>query len=334
MTLDEEDDIVCTLENVSLIEPRPYFALSYCWGDPRVTERIRLGEGTAIVTTSLARGHSSCTEVTALHGQICKVCKIMGGRCVYQSKRRSRAKPIDKKNILQIYSRAKEVFSWVGSLHPRILSSGAHLALDSLSDWATDFDVARDPLVREAATALFGEQYWRRVWVIQEITVASKVTILYGDHRFRWNDVAAVLREVQRTQIDSKKSAFTSAGHGAMHLLQFRDQYTGRKSISLLNAMVWSRSALASDPRDKTFALLGLCYDGSLFVPVPNYKQSLRTIIADMSRAIMSVHKSLDLVCIKGVGDPNPMKDLPSWTPNWPSVWSGNLTIQEEQMAY
>jgi hypothetical protein len=56
MTLDEEDDIVYTLENVSLIEPRPYFALSYCWGDPRVTERIRLGEGTVIVTASLVRG--------------------------------------------------------------------------------------------------------------------------------------------------------------------------------------------------------------------------------------------------------------------------------------
>jgi hypothetical protein len=95
------------------------------------------------------------------------------------------------------------VFSWVGSLHPRILSLGAHLALESLSDWATDFDVARDPLVREAATALFGEQYWRRVWVIQEITVASKVTILYGDHRFRWNDVVAVLRQLQATQNDS-----------------------------------------------------------------------------------------------------------------------------------
>jgi hypothetical protein len=65
-------------------------------------------------------------------------------------------------------------------------------------------------------------------------------------------------------------------------------------------------------PARQKFCSTRSCYDGSLFVPVPNYKQSLRTIIADMSRTIMSVHKSLDLVCIKGVGDPNPMKDLPS----------------------
>lgn len=38
---------------------------------------------------------------------------------------------------------------------------------------------------------LFSEDYWARVWVTQEITVAPIVTVLYGGLHFAWKDVAA-----------------------------------------------------------------------------------------------------------------------------------------------
>jgi hypothetical protein len=89
----------------------------------------------------------------------------------------------------QIYSRAEEVFSWVGSgsrhagvLDPTMLRSiqrSFGILLESPANLSLDID-------QENALAMFfSEEYWRRVWVIQEITVAAKVTVLYGKHNWR-----------------------------------------------------------------------------------------------------------------------------------------------------
>ena len=48
-------DIECSLENVTQFntDPRPYAALSYCWGDASVTRPIKLNGDTFYVTTNL-----------------------------------------------------------------------------------------------------------------------------------------------------------------------------------------------------------------------------------------------------------------------------------------
>ncbi|KAN0098383.1 hypothetical protein V8E51_014046 [Hyaloscypha variabilis] len=140
--------------------------------------------------------------------------------------------------------------------------------------------------------------------------------------------LAPALRQLS-TRYDSTAA---EAAEGVVHLLKFRDGYTGRNLISLFDALVWSRRALATDPRDKIFALLGLCHDGATFVPVPNYKQGLGTTIADMSRAMMSLNKSLDCIYLRGAKNLSVTQNLPSWAPNWPSIWSNKLTVQEEDI--
>jgi hypothetical protein len=117
----------------------------------------------------------------------------------------------------------------------------------------------------------------------------------------------------------------------AMHLLQFRQNFqVERKPISLLDAMKWSTRTLATDPRDKIFALLGMCHDGTAFVPIPNYKQPLETIIVEISKAMIRLNRSLDLVVLKGnQWQKKEMGTLPSWVPDWPKIWSGGMTHQE-----
>ena len=47
--------------------------------------------------------------------------------------------------------------------------------------------------VLQALERFFDEEYWKGVWIIQEIMVVSKVRILYGELDFPWDDVASVL---------------------------------------------------------------------------------------------------------------------------------------------
>jgi hypothetical protein len=39
---DEEEDtpIICSMEHISLINPKPYITLSYCWGNPDITNSM------------------------------------------------------------------------------------------------------------------------------------------------------------------------------------------------------------------------------------------------------------------------------------------------------
>jgi len=169
----------------------------------------------------------------------------------------------------------------------------------------------------------FSNAYWRRVWVIQEVTVATKATVLCGTCEIPWDDVATILTKWRKTpeSVPLGKRSYLKA----MHLVDFRDRFrVKREPISLLDAMRWSYQTEATDPRDKIFALLGICHDGATYVPVPNYKQPLEEIIADMSRAMMSYDRSLDLMCLKWSSLDEDGK-FPSWTPNWANLWSGSL---------
>jgi hypothetical protein len=50
-----------------------------------------------------------------------------------------------------------------------------------------------------------------------------------------------------------------------------------------------------------------------------------------MSKAMITRYMSLDLICLKGVGlKPELCTEIPTWALNWPKLWSGTLTIQEE----
>jgi hypothetical protein len=92
-----------------------------------------------------------------------------------------------------------------------------------------------------------------------------------------------------------------------------------------------SHHTLAIDPQDKIFALLGLCHDDPAVVPLPNYKQPLETIIANMTWSMMNPSRSLDLMRVKGT-TPQKALRLPSWIPDLMDVWTHHFTIQEANL--
>jgi hypothetical protein len=184
---------------------------------------------------------------------------------------------------VQIYSKAEKVLAWVGPLPGKVtppttvenlskmqtLESLRNLALDATS--SSGSNLVRNGKERSGAIELppwtaasegqwnslrsfFNEEYWKRVWIIQEITVASNVRVLYGDLDFLWEDVAAVLSVL----ISSPAQGADRRDLAASHLLKFREHFFDfNKPISLFQAMAWTLHTKATDPRDKIFALLG-----------------------------------------------------------------------------
>jgi len=340
----DHSELRCSLEHVSLIDPGPFIALSYCWGDPRITKSINLGGHRVEITSNL---DSALRAVAKRRGHIDKkgrreeIKLWVDAVCINQDDNQEKSQQI--RNMRQIYSRAEEVIAWVGTGN----KPSSITPLDFLNivkqygvcdNLATSLRARPDNAIQALFVSMdkfFAQPYWRRAWVVQEITVASNVQFFYIDGydiELTWEDVSILLMTLQSlvSVMDARCQAFKSA----IHLLEFRKRFfIDRDPIGLLDALWLSKDTLATDPRDKIFALLGICHDGTTFVPVPNYKQSLGLIIADMSKVMMALNKSLDLICLKGNHSPGQqIEGLPTWAPNLPNFWLGGTTTQERSI--
>lgn len=330
---EEEVRLEGTLEHVSLIDTEPYIALSYCWGNPASHKSLRLYSSNRIWgpltmhNVAIADNLDSALQALWKRRGVKETLRVwIDAICINQGDLYERSQQVHM--MRQIYSRAEMVLAWVG---PTAGTALTPTDLNHLSNWTAP---SGEPWKGwETLETFFNEEYWKRVWIIQEITVASKVTVLYGDLEFSWDNLVAALESlVKRIAQGHVKNIFDGDGIAASHLLKFREHWMdSSKPISLLQAMTWTLHTRATDPRDKIFALLGLCHDGSRIVPLPNYKQSLESIISEMSRLSFSRIRSLDLMCIRGTGTvPIEYTQLPTWAPRWPTLWSSkSMTLHE-----
>jgi hypothetical protein len=67
----------------------------------------------------------------------------------------------------------------------------------------------------------------------------------------------------------------------------FREREQSGNRISLLQALISSRRSLATDPRDKIYALLGLTSDGTKQVLTPNYTQPIEAVYSDLMKSLL-----------------------------------------------
>ncbi|KAL2075158.1 hypothetical protein VTL71DRAFT_100 [Oculimacula yallundae] len=352
------DGIDCSLEYVSLIDPGPYIALSYCWGSLEDTKTIHVDSVEFKATTNLVSALKAIRKLKRKTGDGAFTRLWVDAVCINQNDPQERSQQV--RTMRQIYSKAQEVLAFAGHCNvekgtlPMGMSRAQTLSRLKIIHGTSDWDKKPashntlheiqlpSPKIQAIETRelldfadyarFFGEPYWNRAWVIQEITVGPQVTVLYGDIEFLWEDIVAFFSLLKKSERAQQFPQFQFS-QGIDHLLEFRERYYVNDTLmSLFEALNLSRRALATDPRDKIFALLGLCHDGSTFVPVPNYRQPLESIIADMSKAMMTRKKSLDAICLRGISFNQSIRSLPTWAPNWERIWKGGTTLQEDNL--
>jgi hypothetical protein len=241
-----------------------------CWGDSTDFELIRLGEETVKVGRNLLQAIQDVRNASSVRSSA-GFLLWADALCINQGDNEERSQQV--RNMRQIYSRAAEVFCWVGATSdPSALDRVVQNRVLSQHN-------------REIVCDFFSQPYWRRVWIIQEIAVSSNVTLLWvnpGDTVYNrqkrivelpWSLVAKFVKYLMR-ETEGSASERRELGRLPLHLLEIRDRFMDkREPIHLLDAIEWTIETLSTDPRDKIFALLGLCHDGPTFVPVPNYQQ-------------------------------------------------------------
>lgn len=178
------------------------------------------------------------------------------------------------------YSRVKSVIAWIGKS-----SEDSSQAMAALRRMPAESSRARDT-IWEKLENLFARPYWKRIWIIQELAVATEVKVVCGRDWVLWEELGAAneayeCRLAQMARVKTNYSYIENISH-------FRKKTRDKMPISLLEAIFNSQQALSSVPHDKVFALLGLCQDSTSLVPAPNYEQPTEELLRDSHKKVHS----------------------------------------------
>jgi hypothetical protein len=192
---------------------------------------------------------------------------------------------------------------------------------------------AYTPEVWKSIRTFLRVPYWTRIWILQELVLGSAIELVLGDTVLPWQDlvdaktfcqllprILAALpkhRDVywfpfqQSKELDWKHIDLVERikGHGD-HILRIENKTS---ASHLLRVMAKTCGYLATEPRDKIFALGGVCQ-----LPLsPDYTAPLHQIYVMF--AISCILRQLHNILIwagTAMLEPNDLK-LPSWAPNW-----------------
>ncbi|KAG4441595.1 hypothetical protein IFR05_002930 [Cadophora sp. M221] len=335
-------EIEVELETFPLTSSPAYTALSYTWGDPNVTRPIIVDGYLWEVTLNL---EAALRQIRAqLEVGQCRRLWI-DALCINQKNIQERNLQVCR--MKSIYKIADDVLVWLGPASRGGQSDRAIQFWEYLAEQCTHFakddfkdvtgynettamlkqELSNDPTLRHTLSEFANREYWRRVWIIQEVAVARQIIVQCGALTTNFKTLLTGFvfwREVDRME-DSSRSPEMSKDLDARDscvdsLWQIHDGTRERKSLSLLETLSSTSTSEATNPVDKVFALLGISHDGEDFVPSPRYDLPLLTVFISMTKSAISTMHTLDvalMLCRERQRHYPGLEDRPSWMPIW-----------------
>jgi hypothetical protein len=275
--------ISCRLINTTFQRKPVYEALSYTWGGSDNRVIIFLNDGRFLVRRNL---YDALCHLGDKRRQLLWIDAI----CIDQNNDRERGSQVAIMDY--IYSRASAVILWLG-IPP--IKAKSELHLDNMpmpyprhiQDQLYQERVAKE---QDYESWILQNAYWTRLWIIQEVGLASKISVHIGGFDQSWDefvhdwmDNRRFKREVKRLRaLDNKR----------------RDRHGPSNRLEVL--LEDFKYAQCTEAKDKVYGFLGLahdCQDG--FIQV-DYNKSLFDIYLDVIKFFCrrrqgSAHSTNDL---------------------------------------
>ncbi|KAM6513972.1 hypothetical protein FALCPG4_015158 [Fusarium falciforme] len=327
--------IKCEIIHVSLEEPPRYVAISYAWGDPRDTGRIEVEGCPTYVSASL---HGA---LQALRKRAESVLVWVDALSIDQQNRDERARQIQL--MPDIYSSAVYVAIWLGPEE----DDSSH-AVNFLCDVAKEAKYPDEvsQLLAEGArngdlaavVSLFERDYWRRLWVVQEVFNAREIDVYCGSSRVPWNtyqrasDVFSQHRGNQafrNDQIEGRRAVGSPDQFSCAQVLMYQGPasipdlraYMDCGEAALLEILRACRRKRASDPRDKLFGILGVLPDEIRKEFHADYNLPVKDVYTEVVDYLLTTTRCLDVIC-EAIHFPvhTSSANLPSFIPDWSHI--------------
>ncbi len=344
LTLDEhvgsEGEAAFRVRVVALEDSPKYLALSYYWGDPTPIKNVQVDQKILKVNKSLSQFLSTLIAAVKIHAES-EVWDVneelfiwVDYICINQSDLLEKSHQV--KMMGEIYKRAEKVIGYIGDC-PKTGTVAGLAAMASLSGLRECLHPLTGkplsevpPNAAEALRELWNQEWYMRSWVVQEVVLAKSVVCLYGNE----TDCLVIDLGVLAGMVDR-------ASDGSYHHPQYAefwdDDTGGRQSQRMVQLDTWrrlrtlyrdgtltpchllyrTRSAEATDPRDKIYSVLSLMSEDELKAIDVKYSPShtVQEVYKQFARQAVVSNERMMLLYNAGIDKRIP--DLPSWVPDW-----------------
>jgi hypothetical protein len=332
-----------------------YGALSYVWGDSRLTKSIHIGEATLSITESLYFALQQIRETDEEHWIWCDQI------CIDQESLADRSEQVGRMG--EVYGKADHVIAWFGSATPATdyifrslgkVGDGANPGFYSYlseelepgqpvyesmieclnAELRTNYHNGEDPpdfeeVTREAVQTVLRNPWFERTWTVQEAVLCEKLFLQAGDLELTWRKFCGFLKAMP--DLPRPKAI-----HYDLELTRSFCCY-GSKEISLYGLVDNYQMRQATDPRDKIYGLMGLL-DPERRRPVASAGVEMEHVSdrwprplpeVDYSKTTEEVYMDFTLWCIHTSEDLEALRrccieyrhskdlQLPSWARDW-----------------
>lgn len=168
---------------------------------------------------------------------------------------------------------------------------------------------------------LLSNDWFSRVWTIQELAFSQRATIQSGRSSMSWEDFCFPLRSVGDIRrfsesVDNGSTAKSIEARNKTRALRrkFR-KYANDREVSgekLLSAVFRSK---ASRIHDNVYGFYALFRIIGIDLPPPDYAKSPLEVFEELTRAYIETFASLNILCM--AIRPRGYDNMPTWVPDW-----------------
>jgi len=311
-----------------------YEALSYTWSDASVTSPIKIDDDFELHVPARL-------EVTLQDLQLPSASRLIwiDAICIDQSSTLEKVHQIGM--MREIYALAEKVIVWL-DLQLDVGDEGFQ-RLRSFHEESSVEELLEPPGFWISVNLIVANKYWKRMWVQQELSNASSLSI-----QCRRDQVPAfalmhyqrlVMAKLEREDTRDIRAFEVATNDPLRRAAQFfpytndtpvqRSQgnpFFGTHQYHLIyDALEHCRRFEATDPRDKIFALLGFIAAWEEAPIVVDYELSVLQVYAQLAKHIAGEYYSLAFLCDCIYGDSDPSHQLPTWVPDYSKAPSADL---------
>ena len=349
---DWDDPIICDLIYLPLDDRPKFMALSYAWGDPTRTRPITLDGQPYNITTNLFRALRRLRYMLIKAGEMPETFLTESidsfhlwadAICINQNNDEEKTSQISR--MRDIYSLAGRVCAWLGENEEndrkiiyQIMGMAHCLGLESRmwTEYLSELFDNSDPLFESFGNGLIelsSRQWWSRIWVIQEVCLASTTPILLAGGA--WSYMGSFVKLVEIVIHHSKALKMLGIISclpllSAIFVSEIREDYgkaqtpgalLGKNKANLgaiLEKVIGKtiNTCTATLPHDYLYGFLGLLGSGPLPHPLlPDYSKPFPRVYQEYTRFIIEQTSSLSILLRHKSG----ITGFPSWVPDFRS---------------
>ncbi|KAH6689931.1 heterokaryon incompatibility protein-domain-containing protein [Leptodontidium sp. MPI-SDFR-AT-0119] len=330
---DLQSPLVCELISTTLSHYQNelldhYTALSYVWGDPSLRATMKVAGRALSITASLdtalrhLRDSSRTRRIWA------------DALCINQNDFEERNQQV--RQMASVYTVAQHTVIWIGEGTAetnelfktlRLLSSQRLLGR-SVED-SERSGVSRD-VVLSASQTILARQWFKRVWVLQELVRSRDPWVQCGTFLVKWQDLkchitaaALDIGEEKVQVLDDMARLHAEHQLGSFRNLSDPECKDPRIVAGKLLTLLTSRRALGvQDPRDMLFAHVGLLgnarIDDSLLRLIEvDYGKEESLVFFEIARFLTEAFQDYRILSLLEYRHMTSLSHLPSWVPDW-----------------